>query len=39
VRRFTSTRHLTLQVTALYWYFVNVVAVVVFLTLYLAPRG
>ena len=37
--RFTPERHLTLQVTALYVHFVNVVAVVVFPTLYLAPRG
>ena len=37
VRR--RTGDLTLQVTALYWHFVNVVAVFVFLTLYLAPRG
>jgi heme/copper-type cytochrome/quinol oxidase subunit 3 len=31
-------RHLTLEVTALYWYFVNAVALLVFVTLYLAPR-
>ena len=37
--RFTPERHLTLQVTALYWHFVNVVAIFVFLTLYIAPRG
>jgi heme/copper-type cytochrome/quinol oxidase subunit 3 len=37
--RFTPERHLTLQVTALYVHFVNVVAVLVFATLYLAPRG
>jgi heme/copper-type cytochrome/quinol oxidase subunit 3 len=35
---FTPERHLTLQVTALYVHFVNVVAVLVFATLYLAPR-
>jgi heme/copper-type cytochrome/quinol oxidase subunit 3 len=39
VSRYTAERHLTLQVTALYWHFVNVAAAVVFLTLYLAPRG
>jgi cytochrome c oxidase subunit III len=39
VRLMTSERHLTLQVTALYWHFVNAVAVVVFLCLYLSPRA
>jgi cytochrome c oxidase subunit III len=37
--RFTPQRHLTLRVTALYWHFVNAIALVVFLVLYLAPRG
>jgi heme/copper-type cytochrome/quinol oxidase subunit 3 len=37
--RFDRTAILTVRVTTLYWHFVNVVAVVVFLTLYLSPRG
>lgn len=37
--RFDRTAVLTVRVTTLYWHFVNVVAVVIFLTLYLAPRG
>ena len=37
--RMTVERHLTLRVGALYWQFVNVLAVVVFLTLYLGPRA
>jgi heme/copper-type cytochrome/quinol oxidase subunit 3 len=37
--RFDRTAILTVRVTALYWHFVNVIAVVVFLTLYLSPRG
>ena len=36
---FTPERHLTLRVTALYWHFVNVIALVVFLTLYVSPRA
>lgn len=38
-RRFTTEHHLTLRVVALYWHFVNVIAVVVFLTLYVVPRA
>jgi heme/copper-type cytochrome/quinol oxidase subunit 3 len=37
-RRFTIEHHLTLRVVSLYWHFVNVIAVVVFLTLYVVPR-
>jgi heme/copper-type cytochrome/quinol oxidase subunit 3 len=37
-RRFTIEHHLTLRVVSLYVHFVNVVAVVVFVTLYVVPR-
>jgi len=37
--RFDRTAIVTVRVTALYWYFLAVVAAVVFLTLYLSPRG
>jgi heme/copper-type cytochrome/quinol oxidase subunit 3 len=37
--RFTPERHLTLRVISLYWTFVVVISAVVFLTLYLVPRG
>jgi cytochrome c oxidase subunit III len=37
--RFDRTAVLTVRVTALYWYFLGVVAAVVFLTLYLSPRA
>jgi cytochrome c oxidase subunit III len=37
--RFDRTAVVTVRVTALYWYFLAVVAAVVFLTLYLSPRG
>jgi heme/copper-type cytochrome/quinol oxidase subunit 3 len=35
---YTPEQHLTLRVTSLYVHFVNLVAVAVFLTLYIAPR-
>jgi len=37
--RFDRTAVVTVRVVALYWYFLAVVAVLVFLTLYLSPRG
>jgi cytochrome c oxidase subunit III len=37
--RFDRTAVLTVRVTSLYWYFLAVVSAVVFLTLYLSPRG
>jgi cytochrome c oxidase subunit I+III len=36
--RFDRTASTTVQVTTLYWHFVNAVAVLVFLVLYLSPR-
>jgi heme/copper-type cytochrome/quinol oxidase subunit 3 len=38
-RLYTPSHHLTLRVTSLYWHFVNVAAVIVFLTLYVSPRA
>lgn len=35
---FDSHRHLTVQVFAMYWHFVDVVWLFVFLTIYIAPR-
>jgi cytochrome c oxidase subunit III len=37
--RFDRTAIVTVRVTALYWYFLASVAAVVFLALYIAPRG
>lgn len=37
--RFDRMAIVTVKVTTLYWHFVNVVAVLVFLVLYLSPRG
>jgi cytochrome c oxidase subunit III len=37
-RRFDRTAIVTVQVTAMYWHFVNAIAVLVFLVLYLSPR-
>jgi cytochrome c oxidase subunit III len=37
--RFDRTAVVTVRVTALYWYFLAVVAALVFLTLYLSPRA
>ena len=37
--RLDRTAVVTVRVTAMYWHFVNVVAVLVFLVLYLSPRG
>lgn len=37
--RFDRTAVVTVKVTVLYWYFLAVVAAIVFLTLYLSPRG
>jgi heme/copper-type cytochrome/quinol oxidase subunit 3 len=37
--RFDRTAIVTVRVTALYWYFLAAIAAVVFLTLYLSPRG
>ena len=37
--RFDRTAVVTVRVTALYFYFVNVVAALVFVVLYLSPRG
>lgn len=36
--RFDRTAIVTVKVTTLYWHFVNVIAVLVFLVLYLSPR-
>jgi cytochrome c oxidase subunit III len=36
---YTPERHATLHVTAVYWHFVNAVAIVVFLVLYVSPRA
>jgi heme/copper-type cytochrome/quinol oxidase subunit 3 len=38
-RRFDGKAALAVRVTGLYWQFVNVVSVVVFVVLYLSPRG
>jgi heme/copper-type cytochrome/quinol oxidase subunit 3 len=38
-RRFDRTAVVTVRVTTLYWHFVNVIAVLMFLVLYLSPRG
>jgi heme/copper-type cytochrome/quinol oxidase subunit 3 len=37
--RFDRTAIVTVKVTTLYWHFVNIVAVLVFLVLYISPRG
>jgi heme/copper-type cytochrome/quinol oxidase subunit 3 len=39
VTRFDRAAAVTVRVTGLYWHFVNVVAVLIFLVLYVSPRG